>query len=258
MKPPMRPKSATAASRQVSRHRMQLVQEAATLLSNNQLEEDSEFIRDPESVSISHKEDMVRPGVVSTAERPSNYRNRPFSAASTPSSCPKRANMLTTSNQSAEISSNFALGKALSGSNRPHSAAASTRYQPFRTRDKSSASLASCLSVGSRTTNTTRSDRLLASTRNHSDNTFVYAVPRHFLEHGLPHDPYDIVPEALFGGGSISQMQDARWDYYTISQSGYTFHLKSDDFQSTFLSLRDWEAQKANFTKLRNLSTFSR
>ncbi|KAF4135437.1 Microtubule-binding stalk of dynein motor domain-containing protein [Phytophthora infestans] len=274
MKPPMRPKSATAASRQVSRHRMQLVQEAATLLSNNQLEEDSEFIRDPESVSISHKEDMVRPGVVSTAERPSNYRKRPFSAASTPSSCPKRANMLTTSNQSAEISSNFALGKALSGSNRPHSAAASTRYQPFRTRDKSSASLASCLSVGSRTTNTTRSkatlhsrpvssrgDRLLASTRNHSDNTFVYAVPRHFLEHGLPHDPYDIVPvthEALFGGGSISQMQDARWDYYTISQSGYTFHLKSDDFQSTFLSLRDWEAQKANFTKLRNLSTFSR
>ncbi|KAF4033530.1 Dynein heavy chain [Phytophthora infestans] len=254
MKPPMRPKSATAASRQVSRHRMQLVQEAATLLSNNQLEEDSEFIRDPESVSISHKEDMVRPGVVSTAERPSNYRKRPFSAASTPSSCPKRANMLTTSNQSAEISSNFALGKALSGSNRPHSAAASTRYQPFRTRDKSSASLASCLSVGSRTTNTTRSkatlhsrpvssrgDRLLASTRNHSDNTFVYAVPRHFLEHGLPHDPYDIVPvthEALFGGGSISQMQDARWDYYTISQSGYTFHLKSDDFQSTFLAAR--------------------
>jgi hypothetical protein len=67
----------------------------------------------------------------------------------------------------------------------------------------------------------------------------------------LPHQ------EALFGGGTINQMQDAHWDYYTISRSGYTFHVKRDDFQSTFLSLGHWEAQRAQFAKLRSLTTFA-
>uniref|UniRef100_H3HDY6 Dynein heavy chain n=1 Tax=Phytophthora ramorum TaxID=164328 RepID=H3HDY6_PHYRM len=162
-------------------------------------------------------------------------------------------------------------GKSASGAKRPHSAAASTRYQPFRAREKSTSSLTS-LSVVSHTAKAPRSmstsssrgysrgDRLLASTRESSDNTFVYAVPRHHFESGLPYDPYDIIPvthEALFGGGSFNQLQDAHSDYYTISRSGYTFHLKSDNFQSTFLSLGDWEAQKAQFTQLRSLSTFS-
>ncbi|KAG3175685.1 hypothetical protein C6341_g9340 [Phytophthora cactorum] len=239
MKPPMRPKSANAASRQVSRHRMQLVQNPATLLSSNQQEDDTEWIdqRDPDALLTSSKEDAVRPGLASTVVKPSHY------------------------------------ARAASGVKRPHSAAASTRYQPFRAREKSTWSLASCLSVVSRSTKAARSmsassrpvssrdDRLLASTRDHSDNTFVYAVPRHFLGHGLPYDPYDIVPVThapLFGGGSISQMKDALWDYYTISKSGYTFHLKSDGFRSTFLSLSNWEAQKEIFTKLRSLSTFSR
>ncbi|ETN06825.1 hypothetical protein PPTG_12843 [Phytophthora nicotianae INRA-310] len=272
MKPPMRPKSANAVSRQVSRHRMQLVQDSAAVLSNNQQEDESELMkqRDLESVLMSNKEDALRSGVA-TAVKSSK---RPFSAVSTPSFNRTGAKISEESNRYAEMTTKFASAKALSGVKRPHSAAASTRYQPFRAREKSTSSLASCLSVVSRATNATRrmsasrsrpassrADRLLASTRGHSDNTFVYAVPRHFLEHGLPYDPYDIVPvthEALFGDGSISQMKDARWDYYTISQSGYTFHLKTDGFQSTFLSLRDWEGQKANFTELRNLSTFSR
>ncbi|RLN76814.1 hypothetical protein BBJ28_00007659 [Nothophytophthora sp. Chile5] len=110
--------------------------------------------------------------------------------------------------------------------------------------------------------------RLLASTRGKFEmesclDTFVYAVPRHALESGLPYNPYDIATithEALFGEGegeSANQVQDARWDYYTISRAGFTFHAKYDDFRPTFLSAADWESQKAQFSKLRSLSTFS-
>ncbi|KAH7492670.1 Dynein axonemal heavy chain 6 [Phytophthora ramorum] len=261
MKPPMRPKSATAASR-VSRHRMQLVQEAAVAVGSNQSEE-----LEQRSESEVEKEDALRPGMASMAGRQFGvFGKRPFSASPAPSSRP-----LTPSNQMMEASSRFTSGKSASGAKRPHSAAASTRYQPFRAREKSTSSLTS-LSVVSHTAKAPRSmstsssrgysrgDRLLASTRESSDNTFVYAVPRHHFESGLPYDPYDIIPvthEALFGGGSFNQLQDAHSDYYTISRSGYTFHLKSDNFQSTFLSLGDWEAQKAQFTQLRSLSTFS-
>ncbi|KAE9015961.1 hypothetical protein PF011_g7382 [Phytophthora fragariae] len=259
MKPPMRPKSANAASRQVSRHRMQLVQAPST--SNQQEDLDEEL----EAFLTAGKEHVVRPGTSAVV----GLGKRPFSAAAALSTA--RSSLLETSHQPGGVQRNFAAKRAASGLKRPHSAAASTRYQPFRALEKSSASLTSCVSLVSRSTKATRSfsavsgqsrdDRLLASTRENIDDTFVYAVPRHYLERGLPYDPYDIVPvthETLFGGGSINQLQDAHWDYYTISRGGYTFHLKSDDFQSTFLSLSDWETQKTQFTKLRSLSTFSR
>ncbi|RLN89754.1 hypothetical protein BBJ28_00006653 [Nothophytophthora sp. Chile5] len=114
-----------------------------------------------------------------------------------------------------------------------------------------------CMLVGS---------RLLASTRGKFEmesclDTFVYAVPRHVLEPGLPYNPYDVTTithEALFGESeSVNQVQDARWDYYTISRAGFAFHAKCDDFRSTFLSAADWESEKAQFSKLRSLSTFS-
>ncbi|EGZ22194.1 hypothetical protein PHYSODRAFT_493199 [Phytophthora sojae] len=250
MKPPMRPKSANAASRQVSRHRMQLVQEPAT--SNQHEDLDGEL----EALLAAGKEDLVRSGTSLATGRQPGYGKRPFSAAAAPSS--HRPSLLETSHQPAAAPSNFAVKRAASRLKRPHSAAASTRYQPFRALEKSSASLTSCVSLVSRSTKAARSERMLASTREHIEDTFVYAVPRHNFEDGLPYDPYDIIPETLFGGGSVNQLQDAHWDYYTISRGGYTFHLKSDDFQSTFLSLSDWETQKAQFTKLRSLSTFSR
>ncbi|KAF1786239.1 hypothetical protein GQ600_14550 [Phytophthora cactorum] len=256
MKPPMRPKSANAGG--------------IKLYCAMFFKDDTEWIdqRDPDALLTSSKEDAVRPGLASTVVKPSHYGKRPFSAASTPSSYHKRVNVLDASNQSAELSSNFASARAASGVKRPHSAAASTRYQPFRAREK-------IVQYRHEVCNDifygivryiihefAAGDRLLASTRDHSDNTFVYAVPRHFLGHGLPYDPYDIVPvthaRSSIWSGSISQMKDALWDYYTISKSGYTFHLKSDGFRSTFLSLSNWEAQKEIFTKLRSLSTFSR
>ncbi|KAL3670478.1 hypothetical protein V7S43_004797 [Phytophthora oleae] len=282
MKPPMRPKSAHAgkqivfiyaiilnvmltfvstATRQVSRHRMQLVQDPSNVLNSNQ-SEDAELER-LEGTDLA-KEDAVRPGVASAAQSTSK---RPFSAAA----ALYRSSFF---NQPEEVTAEMFPGRSTSGIKRPYSAAASSRYKPLVAREKSSSSLASCLSVVSRSSKATRcasasssrsvqsrGDRLLASTREHVDNTFVYAVPRHFLEHGLPYDPYDITPvthETLFKGGSFNQMQEARWDYYTISRAGYTFHLKKDAFQSTFLSLSDWETQKAQFTKLRSLPTFSR
>ncbi|KAG7382838.1 hypothetical protein PHYPSEUDO_004289 [Phytophthora pseudosyringae] len=274
MKPPMRPKSATAASR-VSRHRMQLVHDPAVAMGSNQHEDDRQVARqrDPESVLTSAKEEEGRPGAaMSTAQPSASFVTRPFSASAAPPST-YRSSVLNASNQPVEASSTFATARGASGVKRPHSAAASSRYQPFRARETSSSSLTSCFSVVSHTAKAPRSmsalstrsghsrgDRLLASTREHLANTFVYAVPRHVLEHGLPLIlPFSPPPpqETLFGGGSVNQMQDANWDYYTISRSGYTFHVKNDNFQSTFLSLGSWETQKAQFTKLRRLTTFS-
>ncbi|GMF24256.1 unnamed protein product [Phytophthora lilii] len=214
---------------------MQLVQDPVTGVNSNQ-SEDVELMlqRGPETVLTTGKENVVRPGVASTAARAQvgssmGYGKRPFSAAAALSSY--RASAFNTLNQPAEALS-VAVGRAASGIKRPHSAAASSRNQPLHAREKSSGSLASCLSVVSHTSKTPRSmsasssrsgqsrgkpsfsgtyihhlaylrrcscvwcagDRLLASTREHIDNTFVYAVPRHFLEHGLPYDPYDIVP----------------------------------------------------------------
>ncbi|KAK1941537.1 Dynein heavy chain 6 [Phytophthora citrophthora] len=245
---PRAPGTAMSTTRQVSRHRMQLVQDQSNVLSGNQ-REDAEL--EMLITTDSTKEDAVRPGVASNTRSTSK---RPFSAAA----ALYRSNLL---NRQEKVTVEIFPGRPTGGIKRPHSAAARSRYQPLKVRDKSSSSLVSCLSVLSRSSKAARRDRLLASTRENNDNTFVYAVPRHFLEHGLPYDPYDIFPvthEKLFGGGSINQMQDARWDYYTISRAGYTFHLKKDDFRSTFLSLSDWETQKAQFTKLRSLSTFSR
>ncbi|TMW64648.1 hypothetical protein Poli38472_011528 [Pythium oligandrum] len=89
-------------------------------------------------------------------------------------------------------------------------------------------------------------------------NTFVYAVPQHCLERGRQYNPYDIVTvthESLFGTNPRG-IHEAKYDYYTVSSTGFTFHCKQNDFDPTFFTSDEWERQKTCFDKILKLPTF--
>ncbi|GLD96916.1 hypothetical protein PINS_up005599 [Pythium insidiosum] len=92
-------------------------------------------------------------------------------------------------------------------------------------------------------------------------NAFSYAVPRHCLEHGHQYNPYDLLTvshEVVFGSKFLEnrQLPDARFDYYTVSAMGFTFHSQQDNFAPTFLTTEEWERQKRQFDKITSLTTF--
>ncbi|KAF1335843.1 hypothetical protein FI667_g787, partial [Globisporangium splendens] len=61
----------------------------------------------------------------------------------------------------------------------------------------------------------------------------------------------------LFGRSvGMKQQYEAKCDYYTISGAGFTFHVKDDNFNATFVPTVEWEREKLHFDKISRLSSF--
>lgn len=54
----------------------------------------------------------------------------------------------------------------------------------------------------------------------------------------------------------MNQQYEAKYDYYTISGAGFTFHVKDDSFNAAFLTTEEWERQKLQFDKISQLPSF--
>lgn len=120
-------------------------------------------------------------------------------------------------------------------------------------------------------------------------NTFVYAVPRHCLNSRLRYNPYDIatishvsyrgrlrvehsssmltllclvcidtitIPKTSLFDATRQQQAHAKYDYYTISRSGFTFYPLNDPDSCWFLPTIEWETQRQLFEIIARKTTF--